>query len=86
MTSWPSSTRLVDAASADRIVQPSWIPSGGCPGGPEMRWSQTQRESIPIASACVAKARTSSHLGIRPGPSDCDIGTTTPTFTARSLG
>jgi hypothetical protein len=46
-----------------------------------MKWSQTQRESIPIASACVAKARTSSQPGIRSGPSDCDIGTMTPTFT-----
>ncbi len=47
VTSWPSSTRLVDAASAARMVQASWMPSGGSSGlcgSSEMRWSHIHTE------------------------------------------
>ena len=37
MTSDPTSIRPVEAASAERIVQPSWMPSTGPPGGLERK-------------------------------------------------
>jgi hypothetical protein len=86
MTSRPSSTRRVDAASAAMIVQPSWIPSALSSDGPDSRWSQTHSESRPTASACWPKARTCGQVGMWPGPSDNDMGTTTPIRMPPSLG
>jgi hypothetical protein len=86
MTSWPSSTLRVDAASAAMIVQPSWMPSALSSDGPDSRWSQTHTESRPTASACWPKARTCGQVGIWPGPSDNDMGTTTPIRMLPSLG
>jgi hypothetical protein len=83
MTSWPSSTRRVEAASAARIVQPSCMPWSG---GPDSRWSQTHTESRPTASACWAKVRTWGQVGTWPGPSEAAMGTTTPVRMPPSLG
>jgi hypothetical protein len=78
ITSWPSSILLVDAASAARMVQPSWMASAGLPAGPDRKWSQTHSESSPTASAWVANARISRQVGSRPGPSDAPNGNITP--------
>jgi hypothetical protein len=78
ITSWPSSIRSVDEASAARMVQPSWMAEAGLPGGPDRKWSQTQTESSPTASAWVANACISRQVGSRPGPSDPPNGSVTP--------
>jgi len=43
--------RAVEAASAASSVHPSAMPSTGCPGDSESRWSHTHAESRPTASA-----------------------------------
>jgi len=45
------------------------------------KWSQTHTESRPAASAYSANARMSGHEGVRPAPSEDDMGTMTPTRT-----
>ena len=82
MTKVPSVSRAVEAASAANSVHPSAMPSTGCPGGSDSRWSHTHAESRPAASACCATALTSSQVGIRPGPSETDIGTIIPIRTS----
>ena len=82
VTSWPSSRRRVDAASVARIVQPSKMPSSDGP---------TADGRTPTASAgrpprrVGPKVRTCGQVGIRPGPSDNDVGTTTPIRMSPSL-
>lgn len=55
-------------------------------GGPDSRWSQTQTESRPTASACWPKVRTCGQVGTWPGPSDTAMGRTTPIRMPASLG
>ncbi len=60
VTSTPRRSRRVRAASADSIVQPSWV---GPPGSPPMgmRWSNSHACSISAtASASSQTRRTSS--------------------------
>ena len=78
MTSWPSSMVLVDAASAATMVQPSWMAPAALPAGLDRKWSYTQTESSPIASAWATNACISRQVGSRPGPSDAPNGNVTP--------
>ena len=51
VTKVPSVSRAVEAPSADNSVHPSAMPSTGCPGDSDSRWSHTHAESRPTASA-----------------------------------
>ena len=66
-TSSPSLARVVTAASAASVVQPSSLPSSGSPSS-DSRWSSTHRLSAPARSAAsdrVAQARASPCAGSR---------------------
>ena len=55
ITTWPSRTRVVTAASADSIVNDSKVISS-VGRGTVWKWSNTQMDSIPRSSACLASA------------------------------
>ena len=78
MTSVPSSTRRVASAIAARIVQHSWMPPSS-PSERKSRWSKTQTESNPAASAATRDRRGASRTGVTwPSASSWAIGSTTP--------
>jgi F420-dependent oxidoreductase-like protein len=58
-----------------RIPRLMLLPAQARPG---RKWSQTQSESSPIASAWVANACICRQVGSRPGPSDAPNGNVTP--------
>ncbi len=73
----PSSTRLVASAMAARIVQHSWMPVVS-PSNRNRRWSNTQTESRPAASAATATARISAYDGTPVTASSSAMGSTIP--------
>ena len=82
MTMWPSRTRVVSAARADRLVNDSKVISS-VGRGTVWKWSNSQIDSKPSRSACWATAtvRRQASSGSQPSYSPTQPwGTITPIF------